>query len=343
MAASNPTTLTPIASESAFHDAVSQLPPTCLAVIYFHAPWAEPCRQMSTILTTLASTYSQSTPPIISFLSLDAEEVSDISEEYDVSQVPFVVLQKDGKVLERVTGTDAGKVRSAVERHAGSGSGNAGGVGLPPAQKVTKTQGSGGDVDMGNSGQADGGMAKYAPGANDEASAPSKEELDTRLSELVKAAPVMLFMKGTPSAPQCGFSRQTVSILREKGVRYGFFNILADDEVRQGLKEYSDWPTFPQVYVGGELIGGLDIVSLFILHGCWEDANPWCSSRRSLRTMQSFSRIILCPREAQVSRHERWTSKKNELMPFLDFNDTRSGWSTMWLRIHRLVGTLATL
>jgi Grx4 family monothiol glutaredoxin len=73
----------------------------------------------------------------------------------------------------------------------------------------------------------------------------------------------MLFMKGTPSAPQCGFSRQTVSLLREKGVRYGFFNILADDEVRQGLKEYSEWPTFPQVYVGGELVGGLDIVSGF--------------------------------------------------------------------------------
>lgn len=265
MAASNPTTLTPIDSESAFHDAVTQLPASCLAVIYFHAPWAEPCKQMSTILTTLASTYSQSTPPTITFLSLDAEEVSDISEEYDVSQVPFVVLQKDGKVLERVTGTDAGKVRSAVERHAGSGSGNAGGVGLPPAQKVTKTQGSGGDVDMDNSGQAD-GMAKYAPGASDEAGAPSKEELDTRLGELVKAAPVMLFMKGTPSAPQCGFSRQTVSILREKGVRYGFFNILADDEVRQGLKEYSDWPTFPQVYVGGELIGGLDIVSEIMLN-----------------------------------------------------------------------------
>lgn len=260
MAANNPTTLTPIASESAFHDAVAQLPPSCLAVIYFHAPWAEPCRQMSTILTTLASTYSQSTPPTIAFLSLDAEEVSDVSEEYDVSQVPFVVLQKDGKVLERVTGTDAGKVRGAVERHAGSGSGNAGGVGLPPVQKITRTQTQGGDVDMGESGQAE-GMAKYAPGASENASGTTKEELDTRLGELVKAAPVMLFMKGTPSAPQCGFSRQTVSILREKGVRYGFFNILADDEVRQGLKEYSDWPTFPQVYVGGELIGGLDIVS----------------------------------------------------------------------------------
>jgi Grx4 family monothiol glutaredoxin len=75
----------------------------------------------------------------------------------------------------------------------------------------------------------------------------------------------MLFMKGTPSAPQCGFSRQTVSVLREKGVRYGFFNILADDEVRQGLKEYADWPTFPQLWVDGELVGGLDIVSAPLL------------------------------------------------------------------------------
>jgi Grx4 family monothiol glutaredoxin len=89
----------------------------------------------------------------------------------------------------------------------------------------------------------------------------NKDELHQRLSELVKAAPVMLFMKGTPSSPQCGFSRQTVAILREKGIRYGFFNILADDEVRQGLKEFADWPTFPQLWADGELVGGLDIVS----------------------------------------------------------------------------------
>ncbi|KAH3023486.1 glutaredoxin, partial [Aspergillus fumigatus] len=88
----------------------------------------------------------------------------------------------------------------------------------------------------------------------------SKEALFARLAELVKAAPVMLFMKGTPSAPQCGFSRQLVAILREKSVKYGFFNILADEDVRQGLKEFADWPTFPQLWVEGELVGGLDIV-----------------------------------------------------------------------------------
>lgn len=270
-------TVHPIASEGDFDSHAAALPPSCLAVIYFHAPWAEPCKQMSTILTTLAATYSATQPPQITFLSLDAEEVSDVSERYDVTQVPLVVLQKDGQVVEAVTGTDAARVRNAVEKHAGSPSSTAG-AGLPPAQKVTKPAPSANDP-VAPPSQTNGAapdLSKYTPTATDPTTAPqsssdeqpqtasmSKEELHARLAELVKAAPVMLFMKGTPSAPQCGFSRQTVSMLREKGVRYGFFNILADDEVRQGLKEFSDWPTFPQVYVGGELVGGLDIVSPF--------------------------------------------------------------------------------
>jgi Grx4 family monothiol glutaredoxin len=226
---------------------------------------------MGTILSTLASTYPAANPPRIAFLSLDAEEVSEVSENYDVTQVPLVVLQKNGQVVDSVTGTDASKVRNAVEQHAGRpAAGGAGSTGLPPAQQVTRPPPSENEA----AGQANGdaGLSKYAPGPSDPQTAPqysggevdssaSKEELHARLGELVKAAPVMLFMKGTPSAPQCGFSRQTVSLLREKGVRYGFFNILADDEVRQGLKEFSEWPTFPQVYVGGELVGGLDIVS----------------------------------------------------------------------------------
>ena len=70
----------------------------------------------------------------------------------------------------------------------------------------------------------------------------------------------MLFMKGSPSSPQCGFSRQLVAILREHQVRFGFFDILKDDSVRQGLKKFSDWPTFPQLYINGEFQGGLDII-----------------------------------------------------------------------------------
>ncbi|KAF2859631.1 glutaredoxin [Piedraia hortae CBS 480.64] len=252
--------LVPVPDEAEFSKTIAALPTACLAVIYFHAPWAEPCKSMSTILTALASTYPATEPPKTVFLSLDAEEIPDVSEQYNVTQVPLVVLQKDGKVLDSISGTDAGKVRDAVEKHAGdSNAASSGLAALPPVQKVTRSE----EAMHGRPGSLD-EPAQSQPASKETAqpqkAAATKEELDARLSELVKAAPVMLFMKGTPSAPQCGFSRQTVSILREKGVRYGFFNILADDEVRQGLKEFSDWPTFPQIYVGGELVGGLDIL-----------------------------------------------------------------------------------
>ncbi|OAL44109.1 glutaredoxin [Pyrenochaeta sp. DS3sAY3a] len=254
-------TVQEVTEDAAFHSTISALPNSTLAVIYFHAPWAKPCEQMSLILSTLASTYPASAP--IAFLALNAEELPDISEHYDVTAVPFIVLQKDGRTLETVSGSDAARVRAAVEKYAGAGSGNAG-LTLPPMQTVTRPP-----VQNGVSGPNGNHLAGYAPSAQDPKTAPeytsaesetSKEELVKRLGELVKAAPVMLFMKGTPSAPQCGFSRQTVGVLREKGIRYGFFNILADDEVRQGLKEFADWPTFPQLWVDGELVGGLDIV-----------------------------------------------------------------------------------
>ena len=84
--------------------------------------------------------------------------------------------------------------------------------------------------------------------------------LDERLKALIHRAPVMIFMKGLPSQPKCGFSRTMVQILDTLGVAYDSFDILTDEEVRQGLKQYSDWPTYPQLYVHGELMGGLDIV-----------------------------------------------------------------------------------
>lgn len=86
------------------------------------------------------------------------------------------------------------------------------------------------------------------------------DSLNSRLTKLVKRSKVMLFMKGVPSAPRCGFSKQIVAILDEMEVDYDGFNILEDEEVRQGLKEFSDWPTFPQLYSNGELLGGLDII-----------------------------------------------------------------------------------
>lgn len=69
-------------------------------------------------------------------------------------------------------------------------------------------------------------------------------------------------MKGTPNDPKCGFSRQLVELLNEEGANFGSFDILSNENVRQGLKQYADWPTYPQLWVNGQLVGGLDIAKV---------------------------------------------------------------------------------
>lgn len=88
----------------------------------------------------------------------------------------------------------------------------------------------------------------------------NKTNLDDRLKSLINQADVMVFMKGNKQAARCGFSSQLLQILNQTDIDYDTFDILSDEEVRQGLKVYSDWPTYPQVYVKGSFIGGLDII-----------------------------------------------------------------------------------
>jgi monothiol glutaredoxin len=84
-------------------------------------------------------------------------------------------------------------------------------------------------------------------------------DVTTRIGEALASAPVVLFMKGTPDFPQCGFSAQTAGALRQLGARFSSFNIFDDPELREALKQHSNWPTYPQLYVKGELVGGCDI------------------------------------------------------------------------------------
>ncbi len=81
-----------------------------------------------------------------------------------------------------------------------------------------------------------------------------------RIDAEVKNNPVVLFMKGTPVFPQCGFSAAVVQILSHLGVKFKAIDVLKDPEIRQGIKEYSEWPTIPQLYVKGEFVGGADII-----------------------------------------------------------------------------------
>lgn len=183
-----------------------------LVVVHFEADWADECKQMNNVLSELAKEFTHTI-----FIRLQAEEVADVSQHYEVECVPTFVLLKDKKVLSKVEGANAGKLSSTVKQHA---------------------------------------TAYITPTVEPK----STESLEDRLKKLINARPCMLFMKGSPTEPKCGFSRETIRILQEQGVRFGTFDILNDNEVRQGLKKYSDWPTYPQLYVNGELVGGLDII-----------------------------------------------------------------------------------
>jgi monothiol glutaredoxin len=84
-------------------------------------------------------------------------------------------------------------------------------------------------------------------------------DVNSRIKSEIESSDVVLFMKGTPAAPQCGFSMQVVQILNHLGVPYKAINVLADGDIREGIKSYSNWPTIPQLYVKNEFIGGCDI------------------------------------------------------------------------------------
>ena len=81
-----------------------------------------------------------------------------------------------------------------------------------------------------------------------------------QIKEQVSSNKVMLYVKGTPQFPQCGFSGQAVQVLKACGAEFGSFDVLSDESIRQGIKEYANWPTIPQLYINGEFIGGSDIM-----------------------------------------------------------------------------------
>ena len=87
----------------------------------------------------------------------------------------------------------------------------------------------------------------------------AENQILNTIAEIIKANDVVLFMKGTKSFPQCGFSGKVVGILESLDVNFADINVLADEQIRQGIKQYSDWPTIPQLYIHGKFIGGCDI------------------------------------------------------------------------------------
>ncbi|KAK6185344.1 hypothetical protein SNE40_007598 [Patella caerulea] len=189
-----------------------------LSVVHFAAAWAPQCQQVNDVLTELSKNTKN-----IRFLQLEAENIPEISEKYEIIAVPTVIFIKNGEKVDRLDGANVAELSKKVK--------------------------------------------KWATGAGQINTAPPKQDLNTRLKNLINQSPVMLFMKGTPTEPKCGFSRQTIQILNDNKIKFGYFDILTDEEIRQGLKTYSNWPTFPQLYGNGELVGGLDIIKELVETG----------------------------------------------------------------------------
>ncbi|CAN9514167.1 unnamed protein product [Ophioblennius macclurei] len=206
-----------------------------LCVVHFQAAWAPQCTHMNEVLGELARELPQA-----AFVRVEAEALPEVSARYGVSSVPTFLFLRAGRELERLDGAHAAELTKKVRRLAESG------VGAAP-------------------------RTPSPPSGTPQAAA---SDLQQRLQKLVQAAPVMLFMKGHPQEPRCGFSRQIVALLKEKNIQFSSFDILSDEEVRQGLKTFSNWPTYPQLYVKGELIGGLDIVKELAESGELETTCP---------------------------------------------------------------------
>ena len=104
------------------------------------------------------------------------------------------------------------------------------------------------------------------------------DTIEAKIASQINSYPIILFMKGTPTFPMCGFSSKVVQALRACGADFHSVNVLEDDDIRQGIKTFSDWPTIPQLYIAGEFIGGCDIVAALYQDGelarMIEEANP---------------------------------------------------------------------
>jgi len=226
-----------------------------IAVLYFWGDWEASSVEGLQILESALDTFDQSAI-IFGKVNTQGDDALSLTSKFAVEHVPTLVcIPVNGtKSITTVVGFNPSAMKDAI-LHALSAASTA----APAAAAGT----AGADT----SAAAAAAAAAAAP-ASDPAAA-----LEARLRQLVNMQPITLFMKGVVSAPRCGFSRQAVELLKnqmkaagekfsidEDRLTFGSFDILTDNEVREGLKKLFNWPTYPQLYIKGELIGGLDVM-----------------------------------------------------------------------------------
>uniref|UniRef100_A0A915PKZ5 Uncharacterized protein n=1 Tax=Setaria digitata TaxID=48799 RepID=A0A915PKZ5_9BILA len=263
------------------------------SLVHFSAKWSKMCDQLNDLLLELKDEMK-----CFDFAALEAEEVAEISVAYKITAAPTVLFFKKGEEVDRLQGFDPGELKTKIIKH-NFVEGVASMTGKPTGDEKNASWFSGQIVNILREVNADfssfdileddevgqklkeysswptypqlylngeliGGLDILREELNNPdfcAKLPKRKDINERLKALINQAPLMLFMKGSPETPQCKFSKKMIELLAGINATYSFFDILGDDEVRQGLKEYSNWPTYPQLYLNGELIGGLDVVA----------------------------------------------------------------------------------
>ncbi|KAG1355132.1 monothiol glutaredoxin-S11 [Cocos nucifera] len=222
-------------------------------VLHFWASWCEASKQMDQVFAHLATDF-----PHALFLRVEAEEQPEISDAFAVSAVPYFVFCKDGKTVDTLEGANPSSLANKVAKVAGPAnlaeSAAPASLGVAAGPTVLET--------VKELAKDDGSSHRESPSSD------LNDKLKVHLQQLVNSHPILLFMKGSPEEPKCGFSRKVVEILKEEGVQFGTFDILTDSDVREGMKKFSNWPTYPQLFCKGELLGGCDIA--IAMHGSGE-------------------------------------------------------------------------
>ena len=178
--------------------------------------------QASQLVDALTELMKDQSIGAIKYFKVEAESVAEVSKEFGIQSIPATLLIAKGKAVALIEGSDVPAVTKKIKEVA--------------FKEFPFT------------------VSRIPSSAKD------ANSLNDRLKALVRRSPIMLFIKGDRDTPRCGFTRQLLQIVQSLNVEFDTFDILSDEEVRQGLKSFSNWPTYPQVYVNGSLIGGLDIV-----------------------------------------------------------------------------------
>jgi len=223
-----------------------------LTAVLLWAPWHPPSVHLTKVLEAIAAEHQN-----VGFAKVNTDVCPGLATSLGADQVPFAAfLDPQGKKIDQLAGADppklVEKVKNLASRPFDAKSAGGGACG-------------GGSGTCGKGGTCGGGSGAAAVQSGE-------EELNAKLKMLVSVSPVVLFMKGDKEEPFCKFSKQAVGILNKHGAEYSTFDILQDDEVRQGLKEYSNWKTYPQLYIDGELIGGIDILKEMDEEGTLDEA-----------------------------------------------------------------------